>query len=182
MRKHKRYIGNFLTSYVSICVVVLIIFPIVFALITLLSAVNGATIFLSFMCLASSILWLCNLLKTHRELFAWCTFCECSVKIKMLFEKSFELEYDKCVDIGVGYYIHSTLNSSLGNKVLYIYLSYDKLQEKYKKHINLLRVTDRCVKIGYKKETLDFLMNKLPKQQLEILKNSISQSGRTGDG
>ncbi len=176
MNKHRRYIGDFLTVYVGLALILLILMPIGFSIIVLTSDINIATLTLALMCFICSLVYILYLLKTNKQLFSWCIFSDCSVKVRTLFGSDFLLEYNKCTDIGLGYYKHSVLNSSLGSIVWYIYLSYDRVPKEYTSQINLLKTTDSCIKIGFRKETLCFLMKNLPSTQSKILYNSIMKN------
>lgn len=93
------------------------------------------------------------------------------------------MEYADCTDVGVGYYIHSVLNSNIGSKVTFIYLSYHKVDSKYKCQMNLLKPTRTCIKIGFRKKTYQYLLNNLPPKQRKMLERSYAnfQQQRAGD-
>lgn len=70
--------------------------------------------------------------------------------------------------------MHGVLNSGVGSKKSFIYLSDRKIDEKYKSNMNLMKPTDTCIKIGFRKKTYRYLSNVLPPKQLMMLEKSYA--------
>lgn len=105
---------------------------------------------------------------------SWGTFLEKGIIVKSWFRPAFMIEYAKCCDVGIGMYV-PPYNAGVPN--IFIYLSYDPVAKKYLHQINMLRPTERFIKIGYNKKMYNYLMSVLPKQQARMLKESKVESG-----
>jgi len=161
----KRYAGDYMTAYCGFVLFVFTIGPIVLSCLLLAHDVSMREIFFSGMLVCLSCL--CGYWMVHRSemLYSWYEFREEGVVVKSLFKRSYFVLYSQCNIVGIGYYIHGTLNSNVGSKLYYIYLSNQLIDEKYRHHMNLLIPSKSCLKIGYNKKTYEFLIQHLPKSQ-----------------
>lgn len=178
MKKHKRYVGNYMTIFTAIALPIMLIILIALAYIFVL---HIETMVLALLGLSVvGFLFYFIIVKEVMQLYAWCEFTDTCVRLTTIFGKKYELKYDECKDIGVGYYFHRALNSSLGSKVLCIYLSYEYIPKRFKTQMNQLHSSATCFKIGYSKKTLDFLLENLPQKQKQMLeRNKQTICGRT---
>ena len=166
----KRYAGDYMTAYVGFTSILFIIGPVIFMIVVLTAQVSVATICLSGFCICCSVMWGMILVKYGAYVFSWCELSENEVIIKTWFKKPYIIRYDQCSDIGIGFYIHGVMNSSLGSKHYYIYLSYGRIDESLKSRINHLVSSKTCLKIGYNRKTYEYLLQHLPKSKAISLK------------
>lgn len=174
MKKKVKYIGNYLTFLVAFAYLLLILLPITFAVFILISQLNTATVFIAFMCVLLVIILIALGKKVSiiSQLYTWYLIDKDGVIIKSLFSKKHKIHYSKCNDLGIVYYTHGILNSHIGSKQLFIYLSYDMIPTRYKNAANYLIPTNTTVKISYNKSTFNYLTSVLPKKQKGILMNN----------
>ena len=174
MKSLFRYIGNYLTVFLAFAYLLLLLLPVMLAVIILNSQMNYATAFITLMCIMTVIVLIIygKKVSLFSQLYTWCIFEDDGVAIKTLFSKKYKLYYTQCRDIGVIYYIHGILNSRLGSKQFFIYLSYDMIPAKCINEANHLIPTKTTIKISYNKSTFNYLTSVLPKKQKEILMNN----------
>ena len=166
----KRYAGDYMTAYVGFILFVFTIGPIVLSFLLLAQGVGLREILFSGMLVCLSCL--CGYWMVHRSemLYSWYEFREEGVVVKNLFKKSYLVLYSQCSTVGIGYYIHGILNSNVGSKLYYIYLSNQLIDEKYRHHMNLLNPSKNCLKIGYNRKTYEYLLQHLSESQSISLK------------
>lgn len=177
--KKQFYLGSVFSAYAAIASVILAVFPLVFAAVVLSSQINFTTILLSVVLIMCFAFFAFSFKKLSRDLFSWGIFDKDKVIVKTLFSKDIVIEYDKCCDVGVSYYVHGVLNSKVGTKSLHIYFSYSILNEQQKSNINLMHNSETFIKLSFNKKHYNYLIGVLPKKQAEMLKRSV---GKTGDG
>lgn len=97
------------------------------------------------------------------------------VIVKCIFRKTYSISYDKFKDVGIGYYTHGVLNSSLGSNVSYIYFACGKLKDEQKYNINLLKPSKSFVKLGFSKKNYDDMIEVLPAELSDMLKDSYEE-------
>lgn len=176
----KRYLGNYVNLYASVVGILLVIVMIAFGISTLTSQISIETVFVFVVCLFSSIVFVFYLYKNSHALYSVGIFEENAVRVKTPFQREFDLEYAKCKDVGIGYYTHGIMNSDIGTKFYYIYLSYDRICEETLSNINRQQSSKRFVKLRYSEKTYQFLVETLPEKQSNMLKGKIQS--KTGDG
>ncbi len=173
----KKYLGTWISLYGAIAWPIICMLPLVLAIIVGKEAPSSEivpTIVLVAMCLVAEIV----LIKYSIDLdipgqfYSWGYFRGDGVEIKSPFRKKYVIEYSKCADIGVGYYIHGVLNSKIGSKVIFIYLSYNKIGESHKRNMNLLHPSGTFVKLAYSEKLSQFLLKALPKPQRMIFREN----------
>lgn len=175
MKKHVRYIGNAITIFCAVMMIVFVVCPIIAIPFIFSSEVSISTIFISVCCALTSLLFVVYLRTVSNQLYTWCIFGKDGIIIRTLFQKKYRIDYTKCFDVGIGCYTHGVLNSNFGSKVPFIYLSYDRVDEKFKSQMNLLKPSKTCVKIGFHEKTYQFLLNCLPSKQAIMLQKSYTR-------
>ena len=134
----KKYLGSSMTAFAAVVTPLFVVLSLLFAGIILFTAeISGATVFLSCMCCGCSVIWFVFIKKEALQLYAWGTFEQTCVRIHSPFTSEIVLDYNKCKDVGIGWYTHGVLNSRIGSKIYFIYLSYEYFDEKYREKINL---------------------------------------------
>ena len=101
-------------------------------------------------------------------------FDEKGFTIKIPFMRKKYIEYAKCKELGIAYYVHGAGQSGelgYGTYCFYIYFSYGIFNEKYRSHINQWHLTRTNAKIGFNKELYDYLVSVLPKNQADVLRH-----------
>lgn len=171
----KRYLGSSIDAYVAILVPFFIFFPLLLGMNSLRIGVDAARIFLLAGCVLCTIIWVWYLKQIHIQLYSWGYFFDKSVQVKPLFAKSYIIEYAKCFGCGIGYYTHGFLNPQVGIKYYYIFLSYDKFDERYRTRINMWRPTKTQIKVKYSKTLYNFLIDVLPKTQAKVLEQDYKK-------
>lgn len=172
----KKYLGSYMNVYGAVVAPVFAILPLVLAVyIGVTTEISGAAVFLICLCCACSVIWSVYVKKEALQFYAWGTFEQDCVRIRGLFVPEFILEYKMCKDVGVGSYTHGILNTSVGSKIYFIYLSYEQFDEKYRHHINLWKPNTKRIKIQFSQEALSYLCACLPKNQAKMLENSYEK-------
>ena len=77
--------------------------------------------------------------------------------------------YSKCKGCGIGFYTHGVLNSNIGTRRYFIFMSYDVFDETYRSNINLWKPSDTRIKVKYSKELYDYLVSVLPENKAKRL-------------
>jgi hypothetical protein len=171
----KKYLGSPIDAYIALVIPIIICFPVPFAASSFSSGIDVTRVMLLFGCILCVAIWCVYLKKTVIQIYAWGYFDNNSVQVKALFTKPFSIVYAKCFGCGIGYYTHGILNSQLGSKNYYIFLSYDRFDEQYRARINLWRPTKTRIKVKFRKELYDFLIAVLPKTQARMLEQDYKQ-------
>lgn len=165
----KRYLGSIITIYAAIVAPIFVICPLIFVPILLVSVDFGVAIALSLFCLACSLIWGVYIRQISRELYSWGTFKSDKVIVRTWFQPSFDFIYSKCRGCGIAYYTHGVLNSSLGTKHYYIYLSYDSFDERFRGAINKFKITQTQLKVSFRQDLFEHLILVLPPKQANHL-------------
>lgn len=170
----KKYLGSTISAYVAVICPLAVVGPLFFAIAALCSEISGATVFLSCMCCGCSVIWFVFIKKEALQLYAWGTFEQTCVRIHSPFTSEIILDYDKCKDMGIGCYTHGVLNSRIGSKIYFIYLSYDSFEEKYREKINLWKPNKRRIKVQFNIKLYEYLLSVLPKKQALMLQEDYN--------
>lgn len=168
----KRYLGTAVNIFCAVFLIALCIFILVFGIFILSEDKSTGSITASVFCIVCFLYFLFYSIKVSNQLFAWGTFKENGVEIFVPFKKKYIIEYSKCVDVGMAYYVHGIMNSKNGTKFTYIYLSYNLLDEKYKDKINLVKPSENFIKFGFTEKTYKYLIDVLPEKQSKMLKRN----------
>lgn len=170
----RKYLGGYMAVYSACALPVLILLSLAVAVVPVLSKISFATIVLSSFGAVGTICMVIWFKQTALELYSWGEFSDNGVVVKSLFT-TYKIEYEKCQSVGIGYYTHRVLNSKLGSKVRFIYLSYDGFEEKYKTKMNLFKNSKQQIKIGYNEKVYERLINTLPKNHAKSLKEDYEK-------
>ena len=173
----KKYLGSIMTAYAAVIAPLFIILPLLFAGIILFTVeISGATVFLTCMFCGCSVIWIIYIKREILQLYAWGYFWETCVKIRCPFIREFALDYEACRAVGIGCYTHGVLNSRLGTKHYFIYLSYDYFDVKYSERINLWKPSKQRIKVQFSNKVYVYLLSTLPKKQAKMLEQSYRNS------
>ena len=165
----KKYLGSSVDAFAAIIAPLFIFFPLVFGVNLLSASVDIARVILIIGCVLCIIVWSLYLKQISIQLYSWGHFLEKGILVKTLGAKSCFIVYTKCLGCGIGYYTHGILNSHVGTKIYYIFLSYDKFDEHYRTKINMWKPTKTQIKIRFNKKVYDFLVAVLPRSQAKAL-------------
>lgn len=171
----KKYLGASIDAFVAIIVPFAIFIPLLFGIDMLKTGVDAARIILLTGCVLCALIWSVYLKQMRFQLYAWGRFSDKGVQVKSLFAKTNFIEYAKCLGCGIGYYTHGFLNPQVGIIYYYIFLSYDKFDEQYRRRINLWKTTKTQIRVKYSKELYDFLIKILPKNQSRALEQDYKK-------
>ena len=176
-----KYLGSWIGLVGVLLSPLIVVFPIVFAASALAVEISAATIFLSVLCLSSSVLWLVFLFTKRDVLLAWGVFQEDHVTVIVPFQKKHVIVYSKCRSCGIGTYRHAFLNrqsSPLGTDVRFIYLSYDLFDEAYRNRINLWGPTEKRMKARFRRDLYLYLLEHLPPKQAQMLSGDYKKRSK----
>ena len=167
-----KYLGSGISLMGALFSIGMIFIPIVFAVSALSAEISFATVFLAALCFIASLIWFLFLFKKRAVLMAWGVFGQNHVEVVVPFQEKYVIEYDKCRACGIGTYRHAFLNSqssSLGTDIWFIFLSYDRFDESYRKRMNQWMPTKTRIKIKFRKDIYEYLRCTLPQRQALML-------------
>ena len=165
----KRYLGSILTTYAAIVAPIFVLGPLVLVPILLVSVDFGVAVALSLFCLGCSLIWGVYIRQISRDLYSWGLFKRDRITVHTWFQPSYDFIYSKCRNCGIAYYTHGVLNSSLGTKHYYIYLSYNSFDEGFRCRINRFKITQTQLKVSFRQDLFEHLMLVLPPKQANHL-------------
>lgn len=166
-----KYLGSYTNVYAAVCCLIFSLCPCCFGVFVLMSGFKNDTISVFVFCIFCSVIFSVYTITVSDQLYSWGKFENVSVRVRTLFGKGYIIEYDKCTDVGIGYYVHGLLNG--GVKVYYIYLSYKMIDKRHISNINLLKPSNGFVKVGFSKKVYKYLLKTLPKRQATMLLTSF---------
>lgn len=164
-----KYLGSKITAFAAVIIPMFILFPLLFGINILITEISVATIFLFIMCALCTAVWAIYVNRDKKQLYSWGRFSDNEVKVVTGFRKATKIEYKSCLGCGIGYYTHGVLNSHLGTKVYFIFLSYDRFDECFRTKINRWKPSDTKIKVQFSKELYTYLLEVLPKSQARML-------------
>jgi len=165
----RKYLGSKITAFAAIVAPLFVCCPLLFGIFALRAEISGATAFLFCGGLACTFVWSLYIKNSWNQLYSWGYFMGEAVRIKTFFSPNISLSYEKCKGCGIGFYTHGILNSKLGSKVYFIYLSYDALDEHYRTNMNLWKPSKTRIKVRFSKKLYDYLLLTMPKKQSQML-------------
>lgn len=165
----RKYLGSKITAFAAIVAPLFACFPLLLGVCALCTEVSGATVFLMFGGIACAFIWGLYIRSIRNQLYSWGYFTSDGVRIKTCFSKSSIMVYEKCRGCGIGLYTHGILNSKVGTKMYFIYLSYDMFNERYREDINLWKPSQTRIKVQFDAKLYDYLLAVLPEKQLRML-------------
>lgn len=165
----RKYLGSKVTAFAAIIVPLFICCPLPLGLFVLFTEMSGATVFIAIGAILCSSVWGLYIKDIWNQLYSWGIFTSNGVRIITWFHKSTTVVYEKCKGCGIGFYTHGLLNSTVGTKIYFIYLSYDVFDEHFRSNINLWKPSKTQVKVQFSKNLYDYLLINLPKKQSQML-------------
>lgn len=165
----RKYLGSRITAFAAIVAPLFLCCPLLFGICALSAEISGATVFLFFGGIACAFVWGLYIKSIRNQLYSWGYFTNNCVQIATCFSQSTSLVYDKCKGCGIGFYTHGVLNSKVGTKIYFIYLSYDFFDERFRSRINLWKPSQTRIKVQFSKKLYDYLLVVLPSKQSQML-------------
>jgi hypothetical protein len=165
----KKYLGSKLTIFAAIVAPVFVCVPLLLGVYAMCAEVSVATVFLMVGGVACAFIWGIYIKSIGNQLYSWGYFTSEGVRIKTCFSKKTIMVYEKCSGCGIGLYTHGILNSKVGTRMYFIYLSYDKFDERFREDINLWKTSQTRIKVQFDSKLYDYLLTVLPKKQLRML-------------
>ena len=147
----KRYVATPVWGIIASAVLLTAVSVFVSAFVVLFCLkTDETTIMLFFLLLFCSGPLLAAVVNGSYALFSIADFKNDSIHIRSLFQKNYSIEYGKCIDIGIGGYIHG--RGGHGFFQSFIYFSKHKLSDEEKENINMIRMSDSFFRIAYNKK------------------------------
>jgi len=170
-----------MTMYAAIVAPILALLPLVLGVLMLTSKVEAITIILFCCMVFCSVVIGIYIVSVSNQLYSWGFFQENGVYVKTLFSKPYLVEYERCSEIGIDYYIHGVFNSEAGSKIFFIYFSNESLPTEYRGHINLWKPSKYRIKVKFDKKLYNYLLTVLPnkrvlKLQFDFKRNNMGSS------
>jgi len=165
----KKYLGSYMTAYAAIVLPIFCFLPLIFAFSMLSIEINFPTVVLSLMCASCTLIWGIYGFREKNQLYSWAFFKKDRVEVNCLFSKNNTILYEECNSSGIGYYTHGVLNSKAGTKIFFIFLSYNRFDESFRKNINLWKPSKTQIKVQFNKKLYTYLLSVLPKKQARML-------------
>lgn len=165
----RKYLGSRITAFAAIVAPLFLCCPLLFGICALSTEISGATVFLFFGGIACAFVWGVYIKNISNQLYSWAYFTDKAVLIKTCFSKSVSMEYEKLKGCGIGFYTHGFLNSKVGTKIYFIYLSCDVFDERFRSNINLWKPSQTRIKVQFSKKLYDYLLVVLPSKQSQML-------------
>lgn len=167
MKPYKRYIGNLIILECAIGFAILLFLPTLFAFLLIVFGDLKETLVLLLLIIAQIFLifvWI----YTQKLFYCVCVFHQNHLEVKPLIGKKMVFEYADIHDAKITYYDHKIL--LFGCRVYSITLADEFID--YKAGGSVLKPNAKCIQLGYRKKTYDFLLTHLPDQA----KNSLEKS------
>ena len=177
MKKWK-YLGGWSDIEYAVVLPCMVVGPVIFACIMLTIGIDGATIFLAIFCVICSIMWGVLTWKYRSTFYAWGSFQNDAVYVKVLFDKVFPIYYEKCKSIGIGLYVEGFTSKEVGFRYYYIFFSYEHFDEKYRANINEMKPSHTFVTVGYSKRLYEYLLTVLPQHHAAALRHDYEMIQR----
>ena len=180
----KKYLGSKITAFAAVVSPLFILGAAVFGASILLLEINAINLLFACMCLACAVIWSIYIKSVANQIYSWGVFGKESVTIKTFFQKQEIINYSDCAACGIAVYTHGVLNSSVGTKQYFIFLSRDAFDERFRTRINLWRPSKTRIKVQFSKKLYDYLLTVLPEFQAASIKRDYQKfmKTNTGDG
>ncbi len=178
----RKYLGSLLTAYAAVIAPLFVCGPVVFAISALCSQISVETVFLACGCIACALVWGLYIKKISNQLYSWGHFTNHDVRIITGVSRRSTIVYEKCKSCGIGFYTHGVLNSKVGTKIYFIFLSYDRFDESYRSNINLWLPSQSQIKVQFSQKLFNYLLAVLPPKQSQMLSRDYRKYlGEPGD-
>ncbi len=163
-----RYLGSTITAFAAFVIPFFILCPFAFVVLALTSQISLATLIFSVGCIWCSVICFIYLKQVHNQIYMWGCFSSKNVKIKTIFSKGYTINYLSCASCGIALYTHGFLNS-VGTNKFFIFLSYDRFEEKYRYKMNLWKPSRTQIKVEFDTKLYNYLLTVLPGKQVKML-------------
>ena len=170
----KRYLGSAITAFAAFMIPFFILFPVAFAILVLSVEISFATSLIFLGCISCSITFFIYLKQVNNQIYTWGYFSSNNVEIKTLFSKGYTINYSSCKACGIALYTHGFLNS-VGSNKFFIFLSYNRFDEKYRYKINLWKPSRTQIKVEFDTNLYNYLLTVLPDKQVRMLVNDYEK-------
>lgn len=165
----RKYLGSTITAFAAVVTPLFLCGPLLFGVYTMCVGINGASVFLALMGISCTLVWGIYMREINIQLYSWGYFREENVHVVTGLSKFSTIVYEKCKSCGIGFYTHGILNSKVGTKIYFIYLSYDVFDERFRSNINMWKPSQTQIKVQFSKKLYDYLLVVLPKKQSQML-------------
>ena len=165
----KMYLGSYIDVFSATYVTLMTFFSTLFAIVILMNETSIVTVCITVFCIGISLLFGYMFFKSCNQFLSWGVFDEKGILVKTVFKKPYFIEYSKCKDVGIGFYMQTMRHTGAGNKVRYIYLSYDVLKKKERSNINLVKNKEGFVKLRRSSKAYQYLIDTMPTKQKTLL-------------
>lgn len=165
----RKYLGSKITAFAAIVAPLFLCCPFLLGVCALCTEISGSTVFLAFGGIACAFVWGLYIKNIRSQLYSWGYFTSDGVQIMTCFSKSSTMVYEKCKGCGIGFYTHGILNSKVGTRIYFIYLSYDMFNERFRENINLWKPSQTRIKVQFDAKLYDYLLAVLPEKQSRML-------------
>lgn len=171
----KRILAPGMGIYIGIAAPVLCVVPIFLLIFVIKNETVGNIIPIIIFSVLGFIVLCAYYISVMDQLYSYGIFNKDRVIVKCPLRKTYVIEYKDIKDVEIGYYFHGAYNTSLGSKVKYIYFAKRKLSEEQKSNLNLLKPSKSFIKIGYNQKTYNYLIDILPDELSDMLKESYEE-------
>lgn len=170
-----KYLGSKMTAYAAFIAPLFVIFPLIFGIAMLSTEISGATVLIAIGSVMCTVIWGYYIVSVSNQLYSWGRFQSEDVRVRTGFAKKHTIIYKKCKSCGIGFYTHGVLNSKVGTKECFIFLSYDAFDESFRANINLWKPTETRIKVGFSKKLYQYLISNLPEKQSSMLQRDYER-------
>ena len=173
-----RYLGSKISFFAAVITPLFVCCPLIFGVASFCTSANEMTALLlagGFLC---ALIWGLYIRNVSNQLYSWGLFQNEGVRVMIGLSKSSVIIYEKCKACGIGSYIHGILNSKVGTKIYYIYLSYDAFDETFRTHINLWKPSKTQIKLEFSKKVYEHLIDVLPNKQKQMLRQDFEKMSK----
>lgn len=165
----RKYLGSKITGFAAIIAPLFLCCPLLFGFCALCTEISDATVFLFSGGIACAVVWGLYIKNIRNQLYSWGYFTSNGVQIITCFSQRSSMVYEKCKGCGIGFYTHGVINSKVGTKIYFIYLSYDVFDEHFRSNINLWKPSHTQIKVQFSKKLYDYLLVVMPRKQSQML-------------
>lgn len=165
----RKYLGSRISAFAAIIAPLFLFGPLLFGISALCAEISVATLCLAAGGMACAVVWGFYIKSIWQQLYSWGHFTSDGVQIMTPFSKGTTIVYEKCKGCGIGFYTHGILNSKVGTKIYFIYLSYDVFDERFRADINLWKPSKTRIKAQFDPQLYNYLRTVLPERQSRML-------------
>ena len=169
----KRYFGGWMDATIAFLLIPLLcIFSLAFSIFMFIEeGITIASCFISLWCIVSILLLFLMIKPIYKSIYTWGKLEERGMQVKTLGHRECLVEYSKFTYVGIGCYLHGGPSRSGGFIIRYIYFSDEFVPERYKININLWKMDENKLRIGFTEERYEYLLKVLPFKQAHMLRS-----------